>query len=36
VAVVAAFFVLAEPLMLVSLIGGGVILLGVWLVNRAE
>ena len=34
VAVVVAFFVLGEPIMLVSLIGGGVILLGVWLVNR--
>lgn len=34
VAVVVAFFVLAEPVTVVSLIGGGVILLGVWLVNR--
>lgn len=34
VAVVVAFFVLGEPITLVSLIGGGVILLGVWLVNR--
>lgn len=34
VAVVVAFFVLGEPVTAVSLIGGGVILLGVWLVNR--
>lgn len=34
VAVVVAFFVLGEPITIVSLIGGGVILLGVWLVNR--
>lgn len=34
VAVVVAFFVLGEPITVVSLIGGGVILLGVWLVNR--
>ena len=34
VAVVAAFFVLGEPITFVSLIGGGIILLGVWLVNR--
>jgi drug/metabolite transporter (DMT)-like permease len=34
VAVVVAFFVLGEPVTLVSLIGGGVILFGVWLVNR--
>jgi len=34
VAVVVAFFVLGEPVTLVSLIGGGIILLGVWLVNR--
>jgi drug/metabolite transporter (DMT)-like permease len=34
VAVVVAFFVLGEPITLVSLIGGGVILFGVWLVNR--
>lgn len=34
VAVVVAFFVLGEPVTVVSLIGGGVILLGVWLVNR--
>jgi drug/metabolite transporter (DMT)-like permease len=34
VAVVVAFFVLSEAITLVSLIGGGVILFGVWLVNR--
>lgn len=34
VAVVAAFFVLGEPITFVSLLGGGIILLGVWLVNR--
>ncbi|MEW6285107.1 MAG: DMT family transporter [Chloroflexota bacterium] len=34
VAVVVAFFVLGEPVTLVSLLGGGVILFGVWLVNR--
>lgn len=34
VAVVVAFFVLGEPVTVISLIGGGVILLGVWLVNR--
>lgn len=34
VAMVAAFFVLGEPVTVVSLIGGAVILLGVWLVNR--
>ena len=34
VAVVVAFFVLGEPVRLVSLIGGGIILFGVWLVNR--
>lgn len=34
VAVVVAFFVLGEPVTAVSLVGGGVILLGVWLVNR--
>ena len=34
VAVVVAFFVLGESVTLVSLIGGGVILFGVWLVNR--
>ncbi|NTU55085.1 MAG: EamA family transporter, partial [Anaerolineales bacterium] len=34
VAVVVAFFVLGEPVRLVSFIGGGIILFGVWLVNR--
>ena len=34
VAVVVAFFVLGESVTLISLIGGGVILFGVWLVNR--
>lgn len=34
VAVVVAFFVLGEPVTAVSLIGGGIILWGVWLVNR--
>jgi drug/metabolite transporter (DMT)-like permease len=34
VAVVVAFFILGEPVTLVSLFGGGIILLGVWLVNR--
>lgn len=34
VAVVVAFFVLSEAITIVSLIGGGVILFGVWLVNR--
>ena len=34
VAVVVAFFVLGEAITPVSLIGGGVILFGVWLVNR--
>ena len=36
VAVVVAFFVLSEPVTVVSLIGGGVIILGVWLVNRTS
>ena len=36
VAVVVAFIVLREPITLVSLIGGGIILFGVWLVNRKE
>jgi len=36
VAVVVAFLVLREPITLVSLIGGGIILFGVWLVNRKE
>jgi len=34
VAVIVAFFVLGEPVTFVSLVGGGIILLGVWLVNR--
>jgi len=34
VAVIVAFFILGEPITLVSLFGGGVILFGVWLVNR--
>ncbi len=34
VAVVIAFFVLGEPITAASLIGGAVILFGVWLVNR--
>jgi len=34
IAVVVAFFVLGEPLLLVSLVGGAAILVGVWLVNR--
>jgi drug/metabolite transporter (DMT)-like permease len=34
VAVVVAFFILGEPITLASLIGGVVILFGVWLVNR--
>ena len=36
VAVVIAAIVLKEPLLLASLLGGGTILLGVWLVNRAR
>jgi drug/metabolite transporter (DMT)-like permease len=35
VAVVVAAVVLSEPLLLVSLAGGGTILVGVWLVNRS-
>ena len=34
IAVVVAFFVLGEPITVASLIGGGVILFGVWLVNK--
>jgi drug/metabolite transporter (DMT)-like permease len=34
VAVVVAFFMLGEPITPASLIGGAVILFGVWLVNR--
>ena len=36
VAVVIAAIVLKEPVLLTSLLGGGTILLGVWLVNRAR
>ena len=36
VAVVVAFFVLGEPITFVSLSGGGIILFGVWLVNRKD
>ncbi len=36
VAVIVAFFVLGEPITWVSLAGGGIILFGVWLVNREE
>lgn len=35
IAMVVAFFVLGEPITVASLIGGGVILLGVWLVNKS-
>jgi len=34
VAVVVAFFILSEPITVASLLGGGIIILGVWLVNR--
>jgi drug/metabolite transporter (DMT)-like permease len=34
VAVVVAFLILGEPITVASLVGGGVIILGVWLVNR--
>ncbi len=34
VAVIVAAFILGEPILLASLIGGGTILFGVWLVNR--
>lgn len=34
VAVVVAFFVLGEPITVISLVGGAIILFGVWLVNR--
>jgi drug/metabolite transporter (DMT)-like permease len=32
--VVVAALVLSEPLLLASLLGGGIILLGVWMVQR--
>jgi drug/metabolite transporter (DMT)-like permease len=34
IAMVVAFFVLGEPITVASLIGGGIILFGVWLVNQ--
>jgi drug/metabolite transporter (DMT)-like permease len=34
IAMVVAFFVLGEPITVASLVGGGVILFGVWLVNK--
>ncbi len=34
IAMVVAFFLLAEPITIASLVGGGVILFGVWLVNK--
>jgi len=34
IAMVVAFFILGEPITVASLIGGGVILFGVWLVNK--
>ncbi len=36
VAVVVAFFILNEAITIASIIGGGIILFGVWLVNRKE
>ena len=35
VAMVVAFIILGEPITVASLIGGGIILLGVWLVNKS-
>jgi drug/metabolite transporter (DMT)-like permease len=35
IAVVVAFFILGEAITAASLLGGGIILLGVWLVNRS-
>ena len=35
VAMVVAFFILGEPITVAALLGGGVILFGVWLVNRS-
>ena len=34
IAMVVAFFILNEAITLASLVGGGIILFGVWLVNR--
>jgi drug/metabolite transporter (DMT)-like permease len=34
IAMVVAFFILAEPITVASLLGGGIILFGVWLVNK--
>jgi drug/metabolite transporter (DMT)-like permease len=34
IAMIAALFVLGEPITLPSLVGGGIILFGVWLVNK--
>lgn len=34
VAVIVAFFILSEAITVASLVGGGIIILGVWLVNR--
>lgn len=34
VTVIVAFFVLSEPITVASLLGGGIIIFGVWLVNR--
>ena len=35
IAMVVAYFVLGEPITVTSLIGGGIILLGVWMVNKS-
>jgi drug/metabolite transporter (DMT)-like permease len=35
IAMVVAFFVLGEPITVASLLGGGVILFGVWLVSKS-
>jgi drug/metabolite transporter (DMT)-like permease len=35
IAMVVAFFVLREPITMASLVGGGIILLGVWMVNKS-
>jgi drug/metabolite transporter (DMT)-like permease len=34
IAMMVAFFVLGEPITFASLVGGGIILFGVWLVNK--